>query len=145
MMMLRHLRAGEAGGGAISVPMSVAAIAMIIAVGLAVDGVRAAQGVASADAVAEEAARSAGQVVDVSRLAGGTAVISPDAAAVAARTYLQAAHAEGEVRISGPTTVQVEVTVRRPTVLLGLVGVAETVSHGSAEAQLVAVDPGGAR
>jgi hypothetical protein len=137
-------RLDERGGGAVSVPMAIAVLAMIAVLGLAVDGVRAAQGIATADAVAEEAARAAGQAVDLHRLAGGAAVVDPGPAVVAARAYLAAAGAEGSVRIEAPDRIAVEVTLRRPTVLLGLVGRPEIVSHGAARAELVAVPPGGA-
>jgi Flp pilus assembly protein TadG len=133
----------ERGGGAVSVPMAICILAILAVAGLAVDGVRAAQGIARADAIAEEAARAAGQALDPAALATGTAVIAPAAAADAARAYIAATGATGEVTVTGPDRVRVEVTLQRPTVLLGLVGREVLTSRGTAEAVLVPVLPGG--
>ncbi|WP_214405757.1 hypothetical protein [Pseudonocardia lacus] len=132
----------ERGGGAVSVPMAVAVLAMILAIGLAVDGVRAAQGLAHADAVAEEAARAAGQALDTAALIGGVAAVEPAQAAAAARSYLDAAQATGTVTVTAPDTIRVEVTLTRPTILLGLIGQDQITSRGSAEAILVPTVPG---
>ena len=134
---------GERGGGAVSVPMAICLVVIFAVAGLAVDGVRAAQGIARADAIAEEAARAAGQALDPVALAAGTAAIAPDAAADAARAYIAATGATGLVSVIAPDRVRVEVTLRRPTVLLGLIGRDELSSHGTAEAVLVPVVPGG--
>jgi hypothetical protein len=131
----------ERGGGAISAPMAICILASIVVIGLAIDGVRAAQGVARADAIAEEAARAAGQALDPTSLARGIAAIDPDAAAEAAREYLAAAGARGEVTIPVPDRIRVDVTVDQPAVLLGAVGRPVLTSRGSAEAILVAVIP----
>jgi hypothetical protein len=135
---------GERGGGSVSVPMAISMLAMLLVVGLAIDGVRAAQGVARADALAEEAARAAGQDLDPRALIRGVAAVDPAAAAESARRYLLAAGVDGEVIIAAPDRIRVEVTVRRPTVLLGLAGQDELTSRGSAEAVLVPVLPEGA-
>jgi hypothetical protein len=134
---------GEYGGGAVSVPMVLCILALFIVAGLAVDGVRAAQGVAHADAVAEEAARAAGQAVDPVALAEGTAALAPGDAVAAARDYLASASAAGDVTVVAPDRIRVEVTVQRPTVLLGLIGHDVMTSRGTAEAVLVPVMPGG--
>ncbi|OZM77260.1 pilus assembly protein TadG-related protein [Pseudonocardia sp. MH-G8] len=135
---------GERGGGSVSVPMAISVLAMLLVVGLAIDGVRAAQGVAQADALAEEAARAAGQDLDPRALIHGVAAVDAAAAAESARRYLLAAGVDGEVIIAAPDRIRVEVAVRRPTVLLGLAGQDELTSRGSAEAVLVPVLPGGA-
>jgi len=133
----------ERGGGAVSVPMAIAVLALIAVLGLTVDGVRAAQGVARADAVAEEAARAAGQALEAGELSRGVAAVDPAPAGAAARQYLTDAGAEGTVSFPAGDVVRVEVTLRRPTILLGIVGRDELVSHGSAEARLVPTDPAG--
>lgn len=127
----------ERGGGAVSAPMAAAVLALFIAIGLGIDGVRAAQGLASADAIAEEAARAAGQALDISQLRRGQVVIDPSAAVAAARDYLSQAGADGSAEILGPQRIRVEARVDRPTVLLGIIGREETVSTGTAEALLV--------
>jgi Flp pilus assembly protein TadG len=135
--------AGERGGGAVSVPMAIATLAMLVTAGMAVDGVRAVHGLARADAIAEEAARAAGQSLDPTALASGEAVADPANASAAAIAYIRAAGADGHVEITAPNRIRVDVTLTRPTVLLGLVGREELTSHGSAEATLVPVLPEG--
>ncbi|MHA6622898.1 pilus assembly protein TadG-related protein [Pseudonocardia sp. DLS-67] len=133
----------DRGGGSVSTPMAISVLAMMLVVGFAIDGVRAAQGVARADALAEEAARAAGQELDPAGLAQGVIRVDPGPAAESARRYLDAAGVEGDVVIIAPDRIQVEVTVRRSAVLLGLVGRDEFTSRGSAEAILVPVLPEG--
>lgn len=132
----------ERGGGAVSVPAAVALLAVLVMLGLAVDGVRAAQAIATADAVAGEAARAGAQSVDVTALAHGSAAVNPAEAASAARAYLRVARVDGTVAVDGADAIRVEVTVTRPTVLLGLAGRPTVTGHGSATARLVPVDPG---
>lgn len=132
----------ERGGGALTAPMAAALLAMLVAIGLAVDGVRAAQGVATADALAEEAARAAAQSLDSAALARGLVVLDTEAAVAAARAYLAGAGVTGTAVVLGPDRVRVEVTVTQPTVLLGIVGHDELVSTGSAEAVVVPVAAG---
>jgi hypothetical protein len=133
----------ERGGGAFSAPMTIAALALLIAIGLGIDGVRAVQGLATADAVAEEAARAAGQVLDVPALRRGTASVDPDGAVAAARGHLSAAGVEGEVDLLDATTIRVRTRITRPTVLLGLIGRPQITSTGEASAVLVPITPDG--
>lgn len=134
----------ERGGGALSAPTAIAAIALLAAIGLGIDGARAAQGLATADAVAEEAARAAGQAIDLTALRGGVAAVDPADAVDAARQHLAAAGVDGDVIVVGPQRIRVETRIIRPTVLLGLVGRNEITSTGEAEALLVPVGPDGA-
>ena len=126
------------GGGAVAVPTAILALVVAVLSGLTVDGVRAAQATASADAIAAEAARTGGQAVDTAALARGNPQIDPAAAVAAARSYLAAAHADGTAVVDG-RTITVSVTLTRPTVLLGLIGESTITSHGVARAQLVPV------
>jgi hypothetical protein len=132
----------ERGGGAVSAPVAIALLALIIVVGLAIDGVRAAQGVARADAIAEEAARAAGQALDRGALINGVAAVDPTAAVSAANAYLSAAGASGTATVRGAGAIHVDVTITRPTVLLGLIGRDQLTSRGSADAVLVPLTPG---
>jgi hypothetical protein len=131
----------ERGGGAVSVPVAVALLALLAVIGLAVDGARKAQQIASADAIAEEAARAGGQVVDLAALQRGDASVDAAPAMSAARAYLAAAGVPGRVSVPAPNRIRVEVTLSAPTVLLGLVGMDEIEASGSAEAELVPVAP----
>jgi hypothetical protein len=130
----------ERGGGAVSAPMAIAVLALFAVIGLGIDGVRAAQGLARADALAEEAARAAGQVLDVAELQRGVVVIDDERATSAALAYLRESAAEGTASVIGDR-VRVEVRISQPTVLLGLVGRTDVVSTGSAEALLVTTVP----
>ena len=136
-------RPDETGGGAVSVPMAILVLAAALIIGLTIDGVRAAQGLARAEAIAEEAARAAGQALDPVALAAGTPAVDPAAAADAARDYLAAAGATGTVDIVAPDRIRVDTTLVQPTVVLGLIGRTEVTSTGTAEAVLVAVTPDG--
>lgn len=140
--MTRTEDARERGGGSVSVPMAIAMLALIAVSGLAIDGARKAQQIATADAVAEEAARAGGQAVDLAAVRRGEAALDPDDARAAAREYLGAAGVTGEVFVVAPDRIRVEVTLRRPTVLLGLVGIDEISATGSAEADVVPSAPG---
>ena len=131
----------ERGGGAVSVPMAIAVLAMIAVTGLAIDGVRTAQGRATAESVAAEAARTAGQSLDAAQLRRGVATVDPTRAVAAARTYLDDAGVTGTATLVGPQQIRVDVTISQPTVLLGLIGIDHTTSHGTAVAHLVPVSP----
>ena len=133
----------ERGGGALSAPMTIAVLALLIAIGLGIDGARAVQGLATADSVAEEAARAAGQVLDVSALRRGTAVVDPGGAVAAARGHLAAAGVEGEVDLLDAATIRVRTRITRPTVLLGLIGRPQITSTGEASAVLVPITSDG--
>ncbi|MER7433692.1 hypothetical protein ACFU8R_25390 [Pseudonocardia alni] len=130
---------GERGGGAVSGPIAIAMLALLAAIGLGIDGARAAQGLATADAVAEEAARAAGQALDLDALRRGSAEVDPAAAVTAAQDQLAAAGIEGTVTVLDPQRIRVRTSITRPTVLLGLLGRPEITSTGEADAVLVPV------
>lgn len=133
---------GERGGGAVSVPVAIMLIALLTIAGLAVDGARKAQGIATADALAEEAARTGAQAVEPVAAQRGVAQLEPAAARAAAEQYLDATGTTGTVTVTADR-IAIEVTIRRPTVLLGLVGVDSITTTGSAEVRLVPSGPGG--
>lgn len=140
--MTRTTDEPDRGGGSVSAPMAIAMLALIAVSGLAIDGARKAQQIATADAVAEEAARAGGQVVDLAAVQRGEATLDPDNARAAALEYLEAAGVAGEVFVVAPDRIRVEVVLRQPTVLLGLVGIDEISATGSAEADVVPYQPG---
>jgi len=140
--MTRTENEPERGGGSVSAPMAIALVALIAVSGLAIDGARKAQQIATADAVAGEAARAGGQALDPTAVQRGEATLDPDDARAAAEEYLGAAGVTGEVIVLTPNRIRVEVTLRRPTVLLGLVGIDEISATGSAEADVVPSTPG---
>jgi hypothetical protein len=131
--------AADREAGSVTLFFVVAALALFAMVGLVVDGgtkIRAAQ---QADSLAEEAARAGGQTIVVPPAVRGDPVVAdPLGAAAAARRYLSANHITGTVRVADHGhAVDVAVSVTRPTVFLGMLGIASMTVHGQARARLV--------
>ncbi len=128
---------GEAGS--VTLFLAITVVGLLVLAGLIVDGgakVRAAQ---RADRVAAEAARAAGQALDVvAVLDAGSVRVDRRAAVVAAQQYLADAGVDGAVTVTaGGAGLQVRTHAQAPTVFLGLVGVTEFSVTGSAEVVLV--------
>ena len=103
----------ERGGGAVSAPMAIAVITLLAAIGLGIDGSRAAQALATADAVAEEAARAGGQALDTAALRRGEIAVDPAGAVAAALAHLAVAQTadagvDGSVTLVGPQRIRVQ-------------------------------------
>ena len=141
-MSRRHLTDDR---GTITVFVVVIAASLLFALGLVVDGGVKLAAVERADSIAEQAARAGAQAVDTSTLrATGQALIDPAAAANAARSYLASIGVQGQV-VADSSTVIVDVTIRRDTKVLGLIGINSVVGHGHAQARLapgIATDEG---
>ena len=125
--------------GAVTAFFAVAVLAMLVLVGLVVDGGDKARALARADRIAAEAARAGGQAIDVPAAIQGSAVrVNTTNAVRAAQAYLRAAHVTGTVT---PTANRrgliVTVTVTQPTVFLKLAGVSSYTVRSTAEATLV--------
>lgn len=125
--------------GSVTLFFVVAALALFAMVGLVVDGgtkIRAAQ---QADALAEEAARAGGQAIILpAAVRGDRAVADPQQAVAAARRYLTENDIAGSVRVTdGGRVIVVAVSVTRPTVFLGMLGIASMTVDGRAQARLV--------
>lgn len=130
------------GGDAGSVSLLVIALAfaMLLAIGLAVDGSRKSAATSDATSIAEEAARAGGQALRLDALAtGGPAVVDPDRAIAEAQSYLAASGATGTVTVDG-ARITVQATITRPTIFLGLVGITEVTGNGRGAADLVSVE-----
>jgi Flp pilus assembly protein TadG len=125
--------------GAFTPMVVVVAMALFASVGLAVDGGGRMRALERADNVAAEAARAAGQAIDVGKAVSGTAdVVDPNAAAAAARAYLASADTTGTVSISAnqrEITVVVKITYN--PVMLSLIGLGPWTETGTATAELV--------
>jgi len=125
--------------GSVTVFLAITVTGLLILVGLVADGgakLRAAQ---RADAIAAEAARAAGQVIDLPAAVGGSGVrVDRQAAVEAANAYLAAAGESGTVTV-GPdgTTVEVTVTISAPTAFLSLIGITTITVSGHGAAALV--------
>lgn len=137
-------REGPAGDdrGSVTLFLSIAVLGLLVMAGLVVDGgakVRAAQ---RADRVAAEAARAAGQAVDLTSVLAGTAIkVDTRAALAAARAYLTASGVTGSAEVSADgRSIVVHTAASEHTVFLGLIGISELHVHGRASAVLA---PGG--
>lgn len=121
-------------GGAITLFVSVMAVALFAAVGLVVDGGGRLHALSEARRTAAEGARTAGQYLDPVAVTGGERP-RPDtaAAARAARRYLEAAGVSGEVAVSGGRIV-VRTEVEYEPVFLSVIGLGVMHLTGSAEA-----------
>ena len=120
---------GERGGGAVSVPVAVVLLALLAVVGLAVDGARKPSGSATADAVAEEAARAGAQAVDLRRPARGSHAWTrplprpPPSATSTPPTPPAPPHHHRDGTVAAPDRMRVRGhRSPQPTLLLGVVG-----------------------
>ena len=136
----RRLRwSAGADDGAVTVFVAIAAVGLMALAGLVVDGGAKVRAVQRADRVAAEAARAAGQAVDVAAVLAGREVrVARGAAVHAAEAYLRSAGVEGTARVvHGGAGIEVETTTSAPTVFLGLIGVPRFTVSGGAEVALV--------
>lgn len=141
------MRRARAGGdrGRVSVFVAVAMPAVLLFLALAWDVSGYLRALHRADAVASEAARAAGQAVDLPRLLRGDGIgVDPDEARRAAEAYLDDARlvdarVSGQVRVSGDgSRLSVTVEVDYRPLLVGAFGFGSPpVATGQAEALLV--------
>jgi Flp pilus assembly protein TadG len=125
--------------GQVSLFVAAAAFGILAAIGLAVDGGGRMRTLQHADNIAAEAARAAGQAIDLNRAAAtGEKVLDPSAAARAGQQYLAAAGVTGTITISADRQ-QVTVTVHDHynTVFLGILGYGRLAVEGHGAAQLL--------
>jgi hypothetical protein len=134
----RRLGAGR-DDGAFTLMAVVFAAALFLMVGLAVDGGGRLAALARADDIAAEAARAAGQAIDLPQAINGTAdVVDRAAATAAAQQYLVDAGATGDVQvIDGGTAVTVTVHIVYRPKLLNAIRLGPWTETGVATAQLV--------
>lgn len=126
--------------GRVSIMLAIAFGGLIAVIGVAADIPGQHRAVIYADSVAAEAARAAGQAVDIDHTAAqGEHRIDPDAAVQAADAYLTQAGVDGEVVLDGDLT-RITVTVEhihQPRIL-GLFGLPPQPVTGIHTAVLVA-------
>ena len=121
----------DAGSGGTSLTMLIAAVALMMILGLVVDGGAKARALDHAGAIASEAARAA-----AATYRPGDIAIDPQAADKAAQDYLTAAGATGTVTVAG-LDVAATATLHQPTVFLSLVGIDAFTVTGAGRAQVV--------
>ncbi|MCX5317969.1 pilus assembly protein TadG-related protein (plasmid) [Streptomyces sp. NBC_01544] len=121
-----------------SIFFALSALAILMVMGLLVDGGGALNAGNRATSLAQEAARTAGQQLDPAQAIEGTAItIDPDAAVGAAQDYLAAANVQGDVQITnGGQTLTVTVHDTYTTHFATFVGMSTINVTGTAQAHL---------
>jgi Flp pilus assembly protein TadG len=132
--MSRPADLGERDRGAVTAIVAVFLVGLMAAAALVYDGGRAITAKRRAINQAEQAARAGARAIDPGALrAGQPERVDVAAANEQAKAYLDSVGASGTVGVKG-ATVEVTVTYRQPTLLLGLVGVDSFSGTGSADA-----------
>jgi Flp pilus assembly protein TadG len=130
--------------GSVSVFFVVAAIAMLVLIGLVVDGGGKIRYLQRADAAAAEAARQGGQAIEAAPAVQGQGVqVDAEAARVAAQDYLNKAGVDGSVTIAGGSTLEVQTSMTYTPIFLSLVGVTGMPVTGRASVRLARGPNGG--
>ena len=133
---LRHLRAAGDRGSA-SLFLAVVAIAVLVAIGLVIDGGYALADRQSAANAAEQAARAGADAVNPASLRSpGPARVDPARARAAANRLLTQLGRTGTVAVAGDQ-VTVTVTITRRTSILSAVGLTTLRVTGHATARSV--------
>lgn len=131
-------RATDMERGSVSLFAVVLTVAMIVVIGLVVDGGAKLHAQQHAQSVAREAARAGGQAVTAAvAIRGDGAEADPYTARAAAQDYLTASGLPGTVTITGGTRLRVEATATYEPVFLGIVGAGTQTVTAHAEARLV--------
>ncbi|MET7609388.1 pilus assembly protein TadG-related protein [Streptomyces avermitilis] len=125
--------------GSLSLWWILMVIPLLIMLGITYDLGGKLRDIEQADAIAAEAARAGAQAIDPAQAVPGDAVVlDPAQAAAEARRYLTAAGVDGSVTVEGNgTTITVDVTTRRPTVFLQVIGQPSLDVEGHASAELL--------
>ena len=136
----RRLQPVDAERGSVTLFLAISTLGLLILTGLVVDGGAKLRATQQADQVAAEAARAAGQALDLPAAITGTTTpsVNTTAAVTAANTYLAAAGLQGAVTVD-PTGTRLTVTTTdsAPTVFLGLIGIHTLAVTGTATVTLV--------
>ncbi|HKE63645.1 MAG TPA: pilus assembly protein TadG-related protein [Micromonosporaceae bacterium] len=130
---------GRRDEGAYTLFVLIFVFALFLMVGLSVDGGGRLAAQARADDIAAEAARAAGQAIDLPQAISGTAdVVDPAAAQAAAQAYLADAGANGTADVvNGGHAVRVTVHLTYRPEILGAFHFGPWPVTGTATAQLL--------
>lgn len=131
-------RGGGSDDGRISLMVAILVPALLLLIAVTVDGGGQIRAMQRADNLAAQAARAAGQGIDIGAVIGaGVKRIDPAAAREAAGRYLARAGATGVTTVAaGGQTVTVVATVTYTPILLGAFGRGPSQIRGRATAQL---------
>jgi hypothetical protein len=125
--------------GRVSLLVAVCVAALLFLIAVVVDGGGRIRAMQEADNIAAQAARTAGQAIDLpAAITGGTTQVDPDRAAQAAQSYLDSAGATGTVTISSDRRhIAVTATLTYTPIMLGAFGYHPVTVTGHATAELV--------
>lgn len=147
--LLRALRGrllAQPDRGSISLFAVVAVVAVLIMIGLVVDGGGRIQAQQRAQAAAREAARSGGQAIQAAPAIRGQGVYANNAPArTAAQNYLNGAGVTGSVSILNGTVIAVDTTETYEPIFLSIAGIGSVTVHGHAQARIVRAVEGAER
>lgn len=134
-----HRPTGDADRGRVSVFVAAAMPMMLVFLALIWDASGYLRALHRADNVANEAARAAGQAIDVpSAVAGDEIVVDQESAEEAAAAYLASAGVSGQALVSEDgRAVTVDVTVEYEPTFLGQFGFDSFAAEGEADGYLV--------
>ncbi|MFI5529878.1 hypothetical protein ACIA8O_15190 [Kitasatospora sp. NPDC051853] len=131
----------RADGGSIALFVAICAAALVILVGIVLEGGGRLRAIENADARAQEAARAVGQQLDRAALLSGRGYVLKqdlDEARGVAAAYLEPYGLQpAEISFRGDRTVVVEIRTTYRTTLLGAMRVEELDVHGLGSAGLV--------
>lgn len=136
---VNRVRRRPADGGRVSVFVAAAMPMMLLFMALMWDASGYLRALHRADNVANEAARAAGQAINIPlAVAGEQIVVDPAAAETAANAYLADAGVTGEVAVSDDgRQVTVAVAVTYEPLFLGQFGFGSFMAEGTADGHLV--------
>ena len=121
--------------GSFTLLIAVLGIALLVAIGLVVDGGRYITAAQLADNAAGEAGRAAGQQITAQAVTGHAPQADPSRAVQAAQSYLSAVGVDGTVTAAGDE-ITITTTVRRTPVLLTVAAVSSITATGTATVRL---------
>jgi hypothetical protein len=125
--------------GRVSVFVAIALLAVLVIIGMTIDGSGRYRELERADNIAAEAARAGGQAINAPQaITGGAKVVDPQLAINAAQAYLRSAGVTGTVRVANDRQhLTVTVTITYNTVMLSLIHIDQVTVTGHASVQLV--------
>ncbi|WP_406280861.1 pilus assembly protein TadG-related protein [Embleya sp. NBC_00896] len=132
-------RAHSGDHGGLSIMVAIMMVAIILLMGLTVDGGGKMRADSQADAYAQEAARAAGQMIDPTQAIPGDAiVVEPGAAKDTADRYLKSQGVDGFARVTPDgRSIEVWVTLDYKTKVAAFFGATTISVKGYARAGLV--------
>jgi len=137
-MSRARLHRGDRERGSVSLFFVMVTLALLVIIGLVVDGGAQIRNRQRADTSAQEAARAAGQAVNpAAAINGDGAQLQLGTAQAAAQQYLTSAGVQGNVTTTGGTTVHVHTTTTYSPAFLGVIGVGSLSASADADVRVV--------